>query len=191
MAFDYQQAWTSALDISAYWQQFQEKLENPLPDDPYAPYLPLNWQRVQRILKQFNASGEWISWSRDSSTTAYWLVITEPWCGDAAQILPVLDRLAQISQEKISLRTLYRDQHLDLMDLHLTQGSRSIPKILCLSSDFELIGSWGPRPEAAQALRSSYPEDPKGYADALHLWYGRNRQVIIQEEILAWMKSII
>lgn len=185
---DYALAWQNALDLATYWQEFQDKLQNPQHDDPYAAYLPLNWQRVQRIYKHMKLSAAWEVWAKESTPRFRWLVITEPWCGDAAQILPVLDQIAALG--KIQLKVVYRDQNTEIMDQHLTHGSRSIPKIIALSTDFQYLGDWGPRPAEAIALRSQFPDDPKAYADALHLWYARNKQVAIQEEVLSWTKTL-
>lgn len=190
-SFDYSSAWAQAIELPGYWNEFQVKLENPEEGDAYAPYLPMNWQRIQRIYKHFTLSSSWESWVSTHDFKSYWLVITEPWCGDAAQIVPVLDLMAQASGGKIDIRAVYRDQNLKLMDRHLTNGSRSIPKIICLNSDYQYLGEWGPRPSKAQALREQFSQDPKQYADALHLWYGRNKQVAIQAEVGDWMKSLV
>lgn len=188
---DYPQVWKEALPLSQYWPEFQEKISHASSDDPYAPYLSINWQRVQRISKHVQVSSEWTAWLQEVTQPFKWLIITEPWCGDAAQIVPVLERMAEVAPEKIALKVVYRDQNLDLMDQHLTHGSRSIPKVLALSSKDEFLGNWGPRPAEAQALRAQFGEDMKAYADALHHWYARNKQVAIQAEILAWMKTLL
>ena len=60
-----------------------------------------------------------------------WLVLTEAWCGDAAQSLPIINKMAEVS-DNITLRLILRDENLDVMDQFLQNGrSRSIPKLIC------------------------------------------------------------
>lgn len=78
------------------------------------------------------------------------LALSEDWCGDAVNLLPVLARLAE-EVPGLDLRVLARDQNLDLMDAHLTAGkSRSIPVVLLLDENFVERGWWGPRPAPLQ-----------------------------------------
>lgn len=124
------------------------------------------------------------------------LTLTEGWCGDAAQIVPVLNWMADYSP-KLHLYTLLRDEHLELMDEFLTNGARSIPMTIILDTHTkEVLGSWGPRPAAAQKMvmdykalpeaeKPSYPEFAKG----LHTWYARDKTVAIQAEVVAAIKD--
>ncbi|HEX9109339.1 MAG TPA: thioredoxin family protein, partial [Longimicrobiales bacterium] len=47
------------------------------------------------------------------------LVLSEDWCGDAVNTVPVVARLAELSGT-MELRLLARDQNPDLMDSHLS-----------------------------------------------------------------------
>ena len=77
------------------------------------------------------------------------LVLSEDWCGDASNLVPVLARLAADAPE-LDLRILKRDEHPDVMDLYLTNGSRSIPLAIILDDQGNAVGRWGPRPEHLQ-----------------------------------------
>ena len=90
-----------------------------------------------------------------------WMVLTEPWCGDSSFVLPVIAEAAALS-DQITLRILPRDEHLDIMDQYLTNGSRSIPKLVVFSEDGTEQFEWGPRPESAAAL---YARLKKEYDD--------------------------
>jgi hypothetical protein len=153
-------------------------------------YLPLNWQRSQRILKHFEVAASTQEVMKNVERPIQWLLITEPWCGDASQIVPVIAKIAEASAGKIDLRLVYRDQHLGLMDAHLTNGGRSIPKLLQLDEHGNFQKAWGPRPVAAQemviALKSN-PETAPKYADELHKWYAQNKQQAIVSEIEAFL----
>lgn len=117
-----------------------------------------------------------------------WLVLTEGWCGDGAQNLPFIQKMAEAS-DQIELRILLRDENPELMDRFLTNGSRSIPKLIAIENESgEVVGEWGPRPGIAQ---KTYMEDranpeienAKASAD-LHLWYARDKGKTIQQEFL-------
>lgn len=77
------------------------------------------------------------------------LVISEDWCGDASNLVPVIARLAEASP-RVDLRIVKRDENPDLMDAYLTDGSRSIPIVVVLDQDFRPVGRWGPRPAELQ-----------------------------------------
>ncbi len=79
------------------------------------------------------------------------VVLTEPWCGDSVAIVPVLLKLLEGNQN-VEIRFLLRDENAELMDLHLTNGARSIPKIIVLDAGYNVRAVWGPRPKAAQAI---------------------------------------
>ena len=118
-----------------------------------------------------------------------WLVLTEAWCGDAGQAIPVIQKMADESP-KIQIRYILRDEHLEIMDRFLTNGrSRSVPKLICLDSrTLEVLGSWGPRPEVAQImykqLRNRDDISNREAAETLHKWYADDHTVSIQKEFM-------
>ncbi|MEO5583942.1 MAG: thioredoxin family protein [Flavobacteriales bacterium] len=124
-----------------------------------------------------------------------WLVITEPWCGDSSQVLPVLGLIADLSPN-IHLRVVLRDQHLELMDHYLTHGGRSVPKLIATDLKGKELFTWGPRPQTAQDMVWANKELPEAqqlpkeeiYAK-VHAWYAADKGVSIQKEILTLLKS--
>ena len=111
--------------------------------------------------------------------------------GDAAQNVPVLAAIAQASKGKIDLRIVFRDENLELMDAFLTNGGRSIPKLIQLNEAWEVMTTWGPRPEVAQNLvmeLKANAETVDNYAEQLHLWYAKNRSEELVKEITALLK---
>lgn len=115
------------------------------------------------------------------------LALTEDWCGDAANSLPVVARLvAQLPGAE--LRALKRDENLDLMDRFLTGGSRSIPIVLFLGGQGELVGRWGPRPAPLQewVLREKCAGErsPDEIYRDVRAWYARDRGETIARELL-------
>ena len=112
------------------------------------------------------------------------LVLAEDWCGDAVNTLPVLVRLAETAGN-IDVRIVGRDEHLDMMDRHLTGGSRSIPIVILVDENGFARGWWGPRPAALQEWFEREGRSlPKGdrYRE-LRRWYARDRGATTAREI--------
>jgi len=149
-------------------------------------YTKMNVQRMKRLDKQVEITDSLKEKLEAVDNDWIWLVLTEAWCGDAAQNVPVLAKMADQS-DHISIRFILRDQNLEIMDEYLTNGGRSIPKLICLDADsFEERGNWGPRPAVIQEKAMTWKDDPKvskkEWAKKLHKWYADNRTQEIQSE---------
>lgn len=184
--FDYAAYFAEAISYDKYGSNFEAELNAGNSSDKSA-YLPINWQRMNRLEKTFVPSTEVLQVLKGLQHQVNWLVISEHWCGDAAQSLPVLDAIAKASNGKIDFRLVYRDGNLRLMDHHLTGTSRSIPKLLQFDTHFHINGIWGPRPTIAQRLvmqLKGNPETAKNYQKELHSWYAQDKQKSIQVEVV-------
>jgi hypothetical protein len=119
--------------------------------------------------------------------TWHLLALIEDWCGDAFNTVPTLGALAGAAPG-IDLRVLRRDQHLDLMDLHLSPtGGRAIPVVIVLDDQFVERGWWGSRPSELQRWLSTPEALAMEKADrykATRLWYVRDRGHSTQSEVL-------
>ena len=117
-----------------------------------------------------------------------WLVITEGWCGDAAQSIPILVKLAELNPN-FDIKFVLRDAHSELMDAYLTNGTRSIPKLIIFSTEtLEELYTWGPRPSAAQAITDDYKKKNLTYEEyslQLHSWYAKDKYQSVQNELLS------
>jgi len=160
-------------------------------DKSFYEYRKLNYQRSTRLEKTFIPTDETKQIFSKINQTQKWIVITETWCGDSAQNLPVIAKLAQLN-ENIDLKIVLRDSNLEFMDLYLTNGSRAIPKLIVYDeNDYELF-QWGPRPVEAQNLFSRLKNAgiPKPDINKeLHLWYGRNRGKEVELELIQLIKD--
>ncbi|HMQ48172.1 MAG TPA: thioredoxin family protein [Saprospiraceae bacterium] len=159
-------------------------------------YTELNQVRMARLDKTTKLSEALTSKLAQFTRKEIWLVLTEGWCGDAAQVIPVLAKIADNSPY-IDLRLILRDEHLDIMDAFLTDGARSIPKLLVLDAEtLEVLRTWGPRPSAPQQMvleakakmrEMSDHAEQKAFFDAVKTevqkWYARDKTRGIQEEI--------
>lgn len=148
-------------------------------------YTKLNLQRMERIQKTVHITPELEAKVKAISSPQTWLCITEAWCGDAAQNLPVFARLAELNNN-IKLRLVLRDENLDLIDRYLTNGGRAIPKVIAIAHEKELW-SWGPRPAAMQEKVLAYKQNPDFSHDEfviqLHTWYAHNKTMDLQAEL--------
>ena len=113
-----------------------------------------------------------------------WLIITEGWCGDAAQNIPVIEKIAEAGEGTIETRYVLRDENLELIDAYLTHNARSIPKLIALDAEtLEELGTWGPRPAAAMDLffemRGRGLEKPL-MMENLQRWYIADKNRTIQ-----------
>lgn len=145
---------------------------------------------MDRIEKTVNLIPELKQVLQACDKPLYWIVLVEAWCGDGAQNLPILTKMAEASS-CIELRILLRDENLDVIDAHLTSGGRSIPKLICLEKDtLKEIGEWGPRPAAAQRMvdefkRGSGPVLNKEELERnIHLWYAGDHSLSLQHEFM-------
>lgn len=163
-----------------------DPLSLPENDRQYFPYYRLNYQRTRRIHKSYRPSEQLTRILSSIRERQLWLVITEPWCGDSAQILPYISEMARVN-DKIELRVISRDEHPEVMDRYLTNGKRAIPKLVAFDRNGGELFTWGPRPEeAAEVYRQALEAGlEKAEINAkLHLWYGRNRGRALDKEFV-------
>ena len=122
-------------------------------------------------------------------------ILTEAWCGDSAQNLPWLEHFIEACNPKIQTYYFFRDEHPELMNQFLTNGSRSIPKcILFQKSNGTVLGTWGPRPEEIKTwlakLRSDTPDMPKhDWEIELHKYYTKNKGAAIMSDLQELISS--
>jgi len=153
-----------------------------------ADYTKLNLARTRRLEKTLKIDDE-VRAIIAKAAPQTWIVITEMWCGDSAQCLPVIHALAELSPA-IELRIFPRDENLELMDQYLTNGSRSIPKLIAINTGTgEELFNWGPRPKAAQAVVDEVKAtlSKEELAEVLHGWYNTNKGQDVVKEISALM----
>jgi hypothetical protein len=140
------------------------------------------WQGIYRIVRV----PDWAFQAVPLGTRRRLLVIAEDWCGDASSTIPILARFAD-SAPGMELRLLRRDEHPELMDRYLTNGSRSIPIVVALDEGYRELGHWGPRPSVLQAwVMENRPVVPKAELYPLiRRWYARDRGETTLREVLA------
>jgi hypothetical protein len=161
----------------------------PEQSEKFTHFTKLNFQRLKRVFRTLQLSEKIVESVKNVRSEMLWVVIVESWCGDVPQNLPIMEAISQIS-DKIKLRIILRDENPEIMDQFLTNGTRSIPKLICFDPDtYDVAGTWGPRPVGAIELVKDLLKDPEVTADmrkeAVQRWYLQNRGEQLQSELSA------
>ena len=188
-----------AISYDAYKRLLEDllsagKTTGPVQSEAMVHYAELNLQRMHRLEKTIQVLPAVATQMSGVDRSQIWLVLTEGWCGDAAQSLPVIHALAELNP-LISLRLLLRDENLELMDRYLTNGvSRSIPKLIAAdAATGEVLFTWGPRPSALQESFAGMRSEGLPFdviKEELQRWYNQNKTIVIQEELAALLAGM-
>jgi thiol-disulfide isomerase/thioredoxin len=158
-------------------------------------YSELNEARMHRLDKTIKITEENSVKLKTLNKSYLWIVLTESWCGDAAQILPILNKMVLEANQKIELKLALRDENEDLMDHFLTNKAKAIPKLIVIDkATGSVVGDWGPRPQGAIDLIERYKEK-FGVIDEtakteLQLWYLHDKGVSTQNEIIQLLQHL-
>ncbi len=144
-----------------------------------ADYTKLNEKRMKRWDKTLKISQETQESIKAINKKLTWIVLTESWCGDAAHIVPVINKVAEIN-ENIDLRLVLRDENEDLMNMFLTNGGKAIPKLIAIEKETgNVINTFGPRPFEAIKLVNEYKEKfgtlTPEFKQDLQVWYNKDK----------------
>ncbi|WP_127137267.1 thioredoxin family protein [Flagellimonas oceanensis] len=164
------------------------KSTGPNQSEAMANYTKLGDRRMARWDKTFKIPEDIQQKLKTHDKELVFLALTESWCGDAAASLPIINKVAEASPN-IALKVVLRDESLDLMDAFLTNGARSIPKVIVLDkANNEIVGEWGPRPSiATQMVEGCKKEHGKltdEFKQELQVWYNKNKGQNILEDLL-------
>lgn len=186
---------TNYLSKSISYEEYQNLLDGLMAQgkttgtnqsEDYIAYAKLNLARMHRLNKTASLTSELKQTLSKVRSNFIFLVLTEGWCGDAAQNLPII-HLIENECKKIELKLLLRDENLELMDRYLTLGGRSIPKLICLDkTTLQEIFTWGPRPEAVQKIMLELKEKNTPLAEKgeiIHKWYNDDKTLSLQKEM--------
>lgn len=195
MSFQYTtQLINSAFNYKSYRQQIADELAKPPADEAalkMRSYTQRNVDLMDKYDRDYKLSDQ-LKAALEHAPATTWLVLTEGWCGDAAFNVPMFSVIEKALPGKVQLRILLRDSNLELMDAHLTDGGRSIPKLIILNEDLHELGTWGPRPDALQDLMKSWKSEGLGLKEIIpmvHKWYNEDDTVSLQNELIRLVNS--
>lgn len=180
------------MNITEYEKQFTAILEGehrvyPYDSDDYVNYVKMNLSRIKRWNKKGKILPSLEAAIIKINSPQHWLLITEPWCGDAAHSQAFITKLADLNA-KITLTLQNRDAPGSEIDKYLTNGGKSIPMLVVRNEHGKDLFRWGPRPAEAQEMVLTLKENPSTSLEELQkrlqLWYNKDKGVSIQEELL-------
>lgn len=185
------------------FQEYRAYFESIVAKDPsdqtapydqaeYIDYTKLNWSRMNRWLKTGLLSDELKETIGKVTQPQEWIVITEPWCGDAAHNVPFLELMAK-ENDLITISYVLRDTEPFLIDQYLTNGTKSIPKLIIRNTDRKDLATWGPRPEKCQEMYAQLLNENADFEKIktkIQIWYNANKGKDIQKEINELIKQI-
>lgn len=156
-------------------------------------YTRMNVHRMNRLDKT-ELTPSLVSVLKSYPRNLTWLVITEAWCGDAAQNIPQLALMADAAPN-IELKLILRDEQLDVMDQYLTNGARSIPKMVVLETEsLKELATWGPRPAEAQKLLAEWKANPtvpkEQFLADMQKWYAKDKSLSLMAELEALLTQL-
>lgn len=152
----------------------------------------LNRQRMKRIDNTLEFTPEQLASFKQIAKGQLWLVISEAWCADGAQIVPVLAKIAQ-SNPLIDLKIVLRDENPELMNQYLTNGGKAIPiLIIADAQSLEVLHVWGPRPKVATQMVEAYKKEhgklTPEFKEDLQKWYNQDKGQSILSDLQAFFK---
>lgn len=185
------------MNFQTYSALFDTILNDPSPKAPYdnpayRDYTKLNRSRMNRWMKTGILTDEAVIALKKIGKPQRWVVITEPWCGDAAHSIPFIQLLAE-QNPLIGIDYELRDSEPFRINDFLTNGGKAIPKLVIYDEAGNLLGDWGPRPEKCQALfheLKASDADFETQKEALQKWYNENGGEDIQKELMALLAGL-
>jgi len=192
----YQNAIQQGLSYSEYRQHINDlvaiNLTTGIKQTPaLLEFTKLNIHRMNRLDKTISISNAMSSQLKQIQQPQIWLLVAEAWCGDCAQILPIIAKIAEQGGDKITLKIIGKDTDAELMNAYLTNGGMSVPKLIILDKkNLAELTTWGPRPMPAQEIMLHWKANKDTisidtFEKELHLWYARNKGIAIMEELIA------
>ena len=186
------------MDFTTYLALFERIINNPNPQAPYdkpeyLDYARLNWSRMNRWLKKGQLNEALVQAITRIDAPQQWIVITEPWCGDAAHSIPFLHLAGELNS-LISVHYEQRDAEPFRINDYLTGGGKSIPKLIIRDNNGQDLAVWGPRPAACQELYQSLKDSQADFEQVkteLQHWYNHDKGKSLQVELLGLLSGIL
>ena len=171
----------------------EKRTTGPNQSPELAEYTRLNQFRMHRLDKTVKLATDLEQLAPQITNPQTWYVLTEAWCGDAAQNIPVIAKVAALSPHIHLTMLMLRDEHPEIMDMYLTHGGKSIPKLIALDADGNELFTWGPRPAALQEIVWEYKKNPtmpySGFLEVVQRWYNTDKTESVQRELAALLRG--
>lgn len=157
-------------------------------------FTKLNASRMRRLDKTLVIPEPSKQVFRDMKEKQTWLVLIESWCADGVQTIPVLNKIAEASPA-IDLKIVLRDDNPEFMDLFLTNGTRSIPRLVIVDNSGNVLNTWGPRSQVATNMVLAYKKENGKIDDtfkkSLQVWYNKNKGEAIIDDLVNIVEDLL
>ncbi|MCY1366995.1 Thioredoxin [compost metagenome] len=166
-------------------EKSNEEQAAPYDNPDYIEYTRMNWSRMNRWLKTGKLSEELTAIIKGINEPQTWIIITEPWCGDAAHSVPFFHMLAGLNP-LIHVEYELRDSAPFRINDYLTNGSKSIPKVIFRNAEGQDFASWGPRPAGCQEVYTRLTTEKADFETVkteIQKWYNADKGVGVQVEL--------
>lgn len=192
---------TSYLEKGYNYSDYLKKIEDQLYDlektgdeKGFAKYYSMNLKRIERLDKSFELNENQKNKLKEINPNFQLLIITEGWCGDAAQVLPVVNKMME--EIGVEQKFVFRDINPELMDEYLTDGARSIPILIGVDGSGKEIFRYGPRPKEGMEMLKKHKANPEIYTDDefhkdLQIWYNQNKGESIFNELSELLVEVL
>ena len=185
------------MTFQTYLDYFTEILQAEKPSAPYdnpdfLHYVELNDKRQERWLKKGDLLPELAEKIKLIKAIQHWVLITEPWCGDASHSVPFIGMLAELNPN-IHLDVQLRDSNSEI-DKYLINGGKSIPILVVRDESNTDLFHWGPRPIEAQKIHLDNLTSEKTVEEKkveLQKWYNSDKGLSLQNELLGKFRDIL
>lgn len=187
------------MTFEAYHQYFESIIQKsaaehtaPYNNPDYFDYTRLNWSRMNRWLKTGQLTDAMTEAVKAIDAAQEWIIITEPWCGDAAHSVPFFEMISRLNP-LITVSYELRDSEPFRINKYLTNGGKSIPKLVIRDANGKDLATWGPRPVACQEIYSRLTAEKADFEKVkteLQLWYNADKGMGVQEELTALLLNI-
>lgn len=177
--------------FDTYYEHIQELYEDgkttgPNQSEAMLNYTKLSLARTKRGLKTFKLKPELVELAKNHQSKN-WFLISEAWCGDAGNIIPMMKILADEVGD-VTLKVMLRDEHPEIMESYLTNGGKSIPIFVLFDEEFNQLKKWGPRPVPAQNMVMEHKANPQlsyeEFSVELQKWYVKDKTHTLQRELV-------
>ena len=184
------------MNWTEYTSKFKIILDGSYREEPYdkidyVEYVKLNNSRLNRWSKKLEIPEDSLDVINSIDSPQTWILIIEHWCCDAANMAPVINKIAE-SNENITLDIQLRDSEPFLIHQYLTNGGKSVPKLIVRDTNGEDMFTWGPRPSECQAMVMKNKDSDMTTQDkkqAIQVWYNKDKGQSAFREITQLVKA--
>jgi len=156
-------------------------------------YSKLSERRMKRWDKTFKMSIDDKTFFNNWHKPLTFLIVSEGWCGDAAHALPIINKIVEASPN-LDLKIVLRDDNDELIGNFLTNGAKSIPKLIALDKNLNVLFTWGARPKEATALvddyKSKHGQLTPEFKEELQKWYNKDKGQSVVKDIRSELESL-